>query len=137
MARPGRYPGCSVALQASASLSPRELPQVEEGEFMPRLHRTEARPTNRRTLLDRIVRLRRADAARLDAGHVDEQDDETPSLVQLNDRIDHLEAVVEDLQDSLHRRSVRHDEDIDDLRRTTKPGAIAQALAQDARARGL
>jgi hypothetical protein len=104
---------------------------------MPHLHRPEARSTNRGTLLDRIVRLRRADAARVDAERAGALDDQTRSLVQLNDRVDQLEAVVEDLQDSLHRRSVRQDEEIDDLRRATKPGAIAQALAQDARARGL
>ena len=88
-------------------------------------------------MLDRIVRLRRADAARIDAELDSQPDLDPPSLEQLSDRISHLEGVVEDLQDALHRRSVRHDEEFDELRRSTRPGAIAQALAQDARTRGL
>ena len=88
-------------------------------------------------MLERIVRLRRADAARIDAELDFEPEQDSLSLEHLSERIDHLEGVIEDLQDALHRRSVRQDDEIEELRRTTRPGAIAQALAQDARTRGL
>ena len=104
---------------------------------MTRPQRGEARPPSRRALLERIVRLRRADAARVDAELDDELDMGSPSVEQLSERIEHLEGIVEDLQDALHRRAVRQDDEIEELRRSTRPGAIAQALAQDARTRGL
>lgn len=104
---------------------------------MPRPHRGEGRPLGRQTLLDRIVRLRRADAARLDTELADELDEASPTLEELHHRVVQLERVVEDLQDSLHRRSVRQDEELDELRRSTRPAELARALAQDARARGL
>ena len=104
---------------------------------MTRPHRGEGRPLGRRSLLDRIVRLHRADAARVEENPAADTEVSAPSLESLTERLDHLEAVVEDLQDALHRRSVQQDAKLDDLRRTTKPAEIARALAEDARARGL
>ena len=66
---------------------------------MKRAHRGESRPLGRQSLLNRIVLLRRTDAARV--------------------------------------RSSQQQAEIEELRRTTKPGEIAPALAADARTRGL
>ena len=104
---------------------------------MTRPHRGEGRPLGRQSLLDRIVRLRRADAARVDAELDVMLEPEPPSVEQLNERVDFLEGVVEDLQDALYRRSIQHDAEIEELRRSIKPGEIARALAADARTRGL
>jgi TolA-binding protein len=103
---------------------------------MTRAHRG-GRPLGRQSLLDRIVRLRRAHAARVDAELDAILEPEPSSLEQLNERINHLEGAVEDLQDSLYRRSLQQDAEIEELRRSTKPGEIARALAADARTRGL
>ncbi len=56
---------------------------------------------------------------------------------RLEARIDHLEAALEGLQNSVHRQAVRQDESIDDLRRRTAPDQLARDLSQDARERGL
>ena len=52
-------------------------------------------------------------------------------------RIDHLESLVEGLQDAVHRESVRHDQQAAHLERKTEPEQIARALSEDARRRGL
>ena len=58
-------------------------------------------------------------------------------LRRVEERLDHLEALVQGLQDSVHRNSVRHEERMSELERKTEPEALAQALSDDARRRGL
>ena len=58
-------------------------------------------------------------------------------LQRLRERLTHLEALVEGLQDAVHRESVRHDERLADIERRTHPEALAKALSEDARRRGL
>ena len=60
-----------------------------------------------------------------------------PSLEALQERVARLEAVVESLQDALYRQAVREDERIEELRTRMEPEAIARALSDDARRRGL
>jgi hypothetical protein len=55
----------------------------------------------------------------------------------LGQRIAHLEAVVEGLQDSVHREAVRRGNQIEALETKTKPGEISRALTRDARERGI
>jgi hypothetical protein len=55
----------------------------------------------------------------------------------LEARVQHLEALVQGLQDSVHRESTRHDKRIADLEDRMKPSALGKALSDDARARGL
>jgi cell division protein FtsB len=57
-------------------------------------------------------------------------------LETLRARIDHLEMVVQDLQDSTHRQFVAHDKRLDDLGTKTEPHRLAQALSRDARSHG-
>lgn len=58
-------------------------------------------------------------------------------LRALEVRIQHLEALVQGLQDSVHRESTRQDKRIADLEDRMKPSALGKALSDDARARGL
>ena len=58
-------------------------------------------------------------------------------LRRLEQRLEHLEALVEGLQDAVHRDAVRHEERIAELEHKTQPEAIAKALSDDARRRGL
>ena len=55
----------------------------------------------------------------------------------LEERIDQLEALVEGLQDAVHRESVREAERIGALEKRTQPSEISRALKRDARERGL
>jgi hypothetical protein len=55
----------------------------------------------------------------------------------LENRLQHLEAMVEGLQDSVHRESVRQGKKIDQLQRDSDPAAIRRALGQDAQDHGL
>jgi hypothetical protein len=65
-----------------------------------------------------------------DAGHV-------RRIEALEERVDQLEALLEGLQDSVHRGSVREAERIGALEKRTEPSEISRALNQDARERGL
>jgi hypothetical protein len=58
-------------------------------------------------------------------------------LERLTQRLAQLEALVEGLQDAVHRDAVRHEERMAELERKTQPEALAKALSEDARRRGL
>jgi hypothetical protein len=58
-------------------------------------------------------------------------------LDALQARVAQLEELVEGLQDSVHRESLRHRDRIDELEARLEPGALAVALSTDARQRGL
>ena len=61
-----------------------------------------------------------------------------PELVSdLRARVAHLEALLQGLQDAVYRESQRHDKRITDLEARTDPAALAAALSEDARQRGL
>jgi hypothetical protein len=55
----------------------------------------------------------------------------------LEQRVAHLERLLEGFQDSVYRESERHDKLITELQVQVEPGAISAALAEDARKRGL
>jgi hypothetical protein len=55
----------------------------------------------------------------------------------LQARIGHLEALVQGLQDAVYRESQRQDKRMTDLEARTDPAALAAALSEDARQRGL
>jgi hypothetical protein len=81
------------------------------------------------TLRDRIRKLVRAPATL--------SEDDRSRLLRVEERLAHLETLVEGLQDSVHRDSVRHEERITAVERKTEPEALAKALSADARRRGL
>jgi hypothetical protein len=63
--------------------------------------------------------------------------EERRNLLRLRERVEHLETLVEGLQDSIHRDSIRHEQRMRELERKTEPDALAKALSEDARRRGL
>lgn len=58
-------------------------------------------------------------------------------LRALEARIAHLEQLVQGLQDSVHRESTRVTERIVELEARIQPAAVAKALSENARERGL
>jgi hypothetical protein len=58
-------------------------------------------------------------------------------LQALEVRIAHLEQVVQGLQDSVHREWTRQGKKISELEARTQPAALARALSEDTRKRGL
>jgi uncharacterized coiled-coil protein SlyX len=85
-------------------------------------------------MLDRVIGLRRRRAREAKARGASEAADPIRSLEQ---RVTHLEAMIEGLQDSVHRQTQRTQDQIDDLRHRTEPSEISRALSRDARERGL
>ena len=84
-------------------------------------------------LIARIRQIRRSDEASSQAlRQVD-----TIALQALQARIEHLEQLVEALQDSVYRESERHGKRIAELEARIEPGALSVALSTDARERGL
>jgi uncharacterized coiled-coil protein SlyX len=58
-------------------------------------------------------------------------------LGALEDRVAHLEQLVQGLQDSVHRESMRLEKRLTDVEMRIEPGAMGRALSDDARERGL
>jgi hypothetical protein len=93
-------------------------------------------PVRRGAILGRVVQLRRgrrapdAAAQAPDAGH-------ERRIQALEERIDQLEALLEALQDAVHRESVREGGRIGALEKRTEPSEMSRALDRDARERGL
>lgn len=65
------------------------------------------------------------------------EDPERTELRRLEQRVDHLEAAFEGLQDSVHREAQRHARELADLQTRTHPSELARTLSEDARRRGL
>jgi hypothetical protein len=63
--------------------------------------------------------------------------DDTTALEALQTRVEHLEQLVEGLQDSIHRESERQGKRITELEARMEPAALSVALSKDARDRGL
>jgi uncharacterized coiled-coil protein SlyX len=85
-------------------------------------------------MLDRVIGLRRRRAREEKARGASEAADPIQALEQ---RVTHLEAMIEGLQDAVHRESQRTHQELDDLRRRTEPAELRRALSRDARERGL
>lgn len=66
----------------------------------------------------------------------DVQSRERTDAVALTDRIDHLESVLEGLQDAVHRETLRQNERIAEITRRLEPHELALALGQDPKRRG-
>ena len=91
----------------------------------------------REGLIARIRQIRRVRA------EADEPSRPTPGgrgqdeLRALEARIAHMEALVQGLQDSVHRESTRQSKRIAELEARIDPAALHRALSEDARERGL
>jgi hypothetical protein len=62
---------------------------------------------------------------------------DTNPLLALQARVEHLEKLVEALQDSVYRESERQGKRITELECRLEPAALSVALSKDARKRGL
>jgi TolA-binding protein len=67
----------------------------------------------------------------------DPQADYQDRIAMLERRIEHLEALVEGLQDAVHRQAARQEKEIGALERKTDPAEMARSLGRHARERGL
>jgi hypothetical protein len=88
-------------------------------------------------LIARIRQLRRTSASSGQAPRTTAPQDDTIALEVLQSRVEHLEKLVEGLQDSIHRESERQGKRITELEARMEPAAIGAALSKDARDRGL
>jgi hypothetical protein len=84
-----------------------------------------ARTSGRSSLRDRIARM-------LGGGSLPGEDRR-----RLQQRVDHLETLVEGLQDAIHRDTVRPEQRMAELERRTHRDELAKALSDDARRRGI
>lgn len=91
----------------------------------------------REGLIARIRQVRRTAAAPATTPRKAAPRDDASALQALQARIDHLEQLVEALQDSVYRESERQSRRITELETRTQPGTLSAALSKDARERGL
>lgn len=88
-------------------------------------------------LIARVRQMRRTADSSGKAPRATAPRDDTTALEVLQTRVEHLEQLVEGLQDAIHRESERQDKRITELEARTEPAAISVALSKDARERGL
>ena len=55
----------------------------------------------------------------------------------LEKRILHLEAMIEGLQDAVHRESLRTNTKLEEMRKQLEPAELSRSLSRDRRQRGL
>jgi hypothetical protein len=91
----------------------------------------------REGLIARIRQLRRVREPPLERSRSSGALPGEPELGLLQNRVAHLEQLVEGLQDSVHRESLRQSERIGELEARIQPAALGRALSEDARNRGL
>jgi hypothetical protein len=91
----------------------------------------------REGLIDRIRQIRRVAAAMAPSPPDAKADRDSMGVQTLEERIEHLEQLLEALQDSVHRESERQGKRIADLEAQIQPAALGVALSRDARERGL
>jgi uncharacterized coiled-coil protein SlyX len=86
-------------------------------------------------LLDRVIQQRRSanTATGSQAGEVDYE----RRIRALEQRVEYLEALLEGLQDSVHREAARQDKEMKALKARTQPSEVARALGNYSRERGV
>jgi hypothetical protein len=91
----------------------------------------------RERLVTRIRQLRQTSRTPEGQPSGDTSDPDRARVVRLEERIAHLEQLLEGLQDSVHRESERQGKRIAELEARIEPGALGEAMSKDARDRGL
>ncbi len=91
----------------------------------------------RERLIARIRQVRRASKTADEAAKAAAPVPRPDQLHALEERVTQLEALVQGLQDSVHRESSRHAKRITELEARIQPRALGKALSDNARARGL
>jgi hypothetical protein len=93
-------------------------------------------PARPLAMLERVVQLGRGRRASDAASQAPDAGQER-RIEALERRVDQLEALLEGLQDAVHRETVREGGRLDALEKRTAPSEISRALSRDARERGL
>ena len=100
-------------------------------------------------LLERVVQRRRFEqaeaaapggAVRAEASRGEQagpRDELAARVAAVERRLEHLEQLLEGLQDAVHRESVRRGHELDVLARKTEPDEIARELDRHSREHGL
>lgn len=91
----------------------------------------------RERLVTRIRQLRQTGRTTEGQPASDTSDPDRARVVRLEERIAHLEQLLEGFQDSVHRESERLGKRIAELEARIEPGALGEAMSKDARERGL
>ena len=91
----------------------------------------------REGLVARIRQIRRASTKADEPARASTSGVGQDELRALEARITHLEQLVQGLQDSVHRESMRQGQRIAELEARIQPAALGRALSEDARERGL
>jgi hypothetical protein len=91
----------------------------------------------RERLVTRIRQLRQTSRTTEGQPSGDTSDPDRARVVRLEERIAHLEQLLEGLQDSVHRESERQGKRIAELEARIEPAALGEAMSKDARDRGL
>jgi predicted translin family RNA/ssDNA-binding protein len=91
----------------------------------------------REQLIARIRQIGRVSRQASGSSRAPAVDPARDQLRNLETRLEHLESLVQGLQDSVHRESSRQSKRISDLEARIEPAALGRALSEDARARGL
>jgi hypothetical protein len=86
-------------------------------------------------IIDRIIGLRRARRQAEQSGRPASA--ATDPLRAVEQRIAHLETMIEGLQDAVYREICRTNVEIEELRKRIEPSEMSRALSEDARERGL
>jgi uncharacterized coiled-coil protein SlyX len=86
-------------------------------------------------LLDRVIQQRRG--ANTAMGSQAEEVDHERRIGALEQRVEHLENLLEGLQDSVHRQAARHDNAMKALEAKTQAPAVARALDKYSREHGV
>jgi hypothetical protein len=92
----------------------------------------------RHGLFSRVLERRRLD---VDEDEPQPQRQDVPAtddrIASLERRVNHLEKLVEGLQDAIHRDSLRHGHQIQELEDRTDPAEMSRAIAKYSRKHGL
>jgi hypothetical protein len=91
----------------------------------------------RHELIARVMQMRRGQAAGNPAVDAEFAASPPDTVSGLEDRLAHLEKMIDGLQDSVHRESTRQRQQIAELEAALEPAALEIALSGDARRRGL
>jgi hypothetical protein len=90
----------------------------------------------RAAMLSRVVRLGRRRRADKPAA-TEPREEDGPRIEALEERVNHLEALLEGLQDAVHRESVRQGGRIGELEKRTAPATTSRTHSRDPRKRGV
>jgi hypothetical protein len=91
----------------------------------------------RERLVTRLRQMRRTGASNDTQPANELRDSDSAQLVALEERMAHLEKLLEGLQDSVHRESERQGRRLAELEARIQPAALGEAMSKDARQRGL